>query len=526
MAERHAPRVTEGSDATRGAILNHRTYLCLLDLFLPGLNEGNAPLVNLLLPLLADARVSTTICRILVRTRATHTVPYLKRRLTHCTQVDERLHIVRTLMLLGEHAFSVRTWQAMLIHGKQHHRDLVIAEMRSLCEPEDAPLIQSIIPLVPSRERQELANILCSLDKERGTSVILRAVAELSVRTRPEEAESVLKTASTLNSNALALGLMAYSDREERPWFKHKARQLVADREDFEIPGVLVEQLLDSARAALEEDDLQSAMSALEEAASHGTQTFLFFYLRAHCLQRLHTPLDALNAIEEAVRKSPSSWQAHRLRGCLLWDTSRPIEALDAYDRVIHHNPDDATTWYYRGFSLTRMRRFSEAITSLDRSLALQPGNAHVHAERGLCLEGLDRHADAVSAYRQSLVLDPEAVDIKDMLGQVLQHIGMHAEALDIFDDLLTLHPNRWQTRYNRADLLYDMQRWDEASQDFCRYLTHRDNNYFAWHNRGLCLRFMGDLSEAAECFENALRLHPESSETRQQLAWCEAVGT
>ena len=526
MAERHASRGTAALSPDDGGLLNHRTYLCLLDLFLPGLKGSNAPLVNILIPLLTDTRISGAVCRILVGAKATHTIPYLKRRLGHCKETRERLHIVRTLILLGERAFSIRTWQALLLYGRPEDSDLVIADMRALCELEDAPLVQAIIPLVCPRDGRQLASILCTLDKARGTTVLLQAVAELDATTPPKEAESILRTASTLNSRALALGLMAYSKREERPWFKHRARQLVTEQLDTEIPELAIEQLLDEARAALETGDQPRAHHALEEASSHHANDFLFFYLLAHCLQRMDDPLRALDAIENAVRRSPSSWQAHRLRGCLLWDISCPIEALDAYDRSIHHNPDDATTWYYRGFSLTRMRRFSEAIASLDRSLKLNPEAAHVHAERGLCLEGLERHAESVAAYRRSLALNPEAVDIKDMLGQALHHVGMQDEALTVFDALITSHPNRWETRYNRADLLYDMEQWREAERDFSRYLSHRDTNYFAWHNRGLCLRFMGNHAEAEECFENALRLHPESAETQHQLAWCQAAET
>ena len=118
-----------------------------------------------------------------------------------------------------------------------------------------------------------------------------------------------------------------------------------------------------------------------------------------------------------------------------------------------------------------------------------------------------DREA-AESAFRRALALAPDDPQINNNFGNLLESLGDPEAALARFDRALATMPGFADARYNRALLLQRLGRADEALAELDRIPAPAPAKVHS--ARGGVLKQLGRLAEAADAYDEALRLEPK----------------
>ena len=153
-----------------------------------------------------------------------------------------------------------------------------------------------------------------------------------------------------------------------------------------------------SALLAFEKDDVESAMTALDEFA-------------------LSSPMHAIDALLSKAQ--------------LLGALERFESSLEYYDQVAAYRPDDEGLALSRAELLLRMGRLDDALDAYAAAARRWPESSLSLNAYGYTLaDRTDRYREAEKLIRKAVKLDPDSPAIIDSLGWVLFRLGRHEEAL------------------------------------------------------------------------------------------------
>ncbi len=96
--------------------------------------------------------------------------------------------------------------------------------------------------------------------------------------------------------------------------------------------------------------------------------------------------------------------------------------------------------------------------------------------------------------------------------------------ALNHLTRLTRTHPFFAEGWNRRATLLWQLGQVEKALADCRKVVLLNPDHFAAWQGMGLCHIRLGDLTEAAKCFQKALKLIPHDRATQRNLQWCEEI--
>lgn len=300
---------------------------------------------------------------------------------------------------------------------------------------------------------------------------------------------------------------------------------------------------------------------ALEEAG-HGLQTAeldgdgdivhsKLWQVRGMALGRLHRAEEALAAYDHAVELNPDEPSAWLNRGNQLLAQKRHEEALACYDRALELRPDIGNVWGSKANALGALERFDEAEEAASRAVELRPRDPGILVIRAQLRGRQYRHADALADLDRALAVAPRSAVALANKGNTLLLLSRPAEALDVLrraDDLEPDAPSVW---CNLTLAAYRLERYEQA-RDYCEkalrlagdsaeLLVHKglihgklhgpdedelacydralaaaetDDGWraTAWGRKGAALAALGRLEEASACYDEGLKVLPNTS--------------
>ncbi len=478
-------------------------------------------LMRTLIPLLSDPGTCAAAATLLGKAGVRDAVPALRQMLSRSASLEDRLSLLGALVRLGERELGLRTLRSMVAHGAPRVRRRAVRTLEDVAGPEDVASVSEMMRSAPDDARMHLAALAYALGDVRAYTVLARGLESLEATSEVAEARDALEAIARTRSQRFVPLLVAYLEREDRPWFVARARSVLSDLRHRGASEATPTRILELAEQAWYHNRRDEALELLDRVLTLEPTHAHALYLKANCLKEEGHADEALRISGLALAADPTSWRLHRLRGSLLWDSGKQEGALEAYDRALSYQPVDPYTWYYKGYVLYRLQRYEEALPCLDRSLSLKSDSPYIYNQKAFCLERLGRHEEAALCYRRSLKLNSEDFYTREYLGQALQAAGHLDQALACFDRVLGAQPEREDALYRRADVLYDLERWEASAAAFEAFLELRSDSYNAWFNRGLCLRFLARHEEAVACFGRALEIRPESESARRHYEYC-----
>lgn len=215
-------------------------------------------------------------------------------------------------------------------------------------------------------------------------------------------------------------------------------------------------------------------------------------------------------AYEEVLKRYPENASAKTYYAELIYDhVTQPGDqekAVRLWEEAVKTDPKFSDAWNNLAIHYSHSGSYKECFDAMDKALEVKPNNA-------------DYLFNAVQFY---LIHTP----------QVEKHYGWSTEqtfnkALDYSRRAAELRPDSyplWQdyaSNFYRGDQLNVPVAWKEAAKAWqsARKLARNPNDeFFTWLNEGRCWLRDGNEGKAAPCFEEALRINPQSEAAKKLL--------
>lgn len=178
-----------------------------------------------------------------------------------------------------------------------------------------------------------------------------------------------------------------------------------------------------------------------------------------------------------------------------------------------------AKAFFFEGNALFEAGRFEDALPRYQRALALAPGRPSVLANLGATQCRLGRWPEAAATLDQATRADPAHRDAWIALGLAHEALSSWAEAAHALQQGLALGASTAPLQLSLALCLLRLQRPAKALAALDQALALDPTLAEAWSQRGGLLRDVGEYTEAARCFEQALAHGGDESLHRFYLA-------
>jgi len=237
----------------------------------------------------------------------------------------------------------------------------------------------------------------------------------------------------------------------------------------------------------------------------------------------------ARRAVEQAVRIDPADPLVRLSLARIDEGTGHLDRAREQLDQLLIAQPDNDEAHRLLGHLLARLGQPAEALAHLQRAVTLRPGYWRNHQELGLAHFDAGRLAAAAAAFERITELQPDLPWGHQMLGTVHHVKGETEAAIASYRRALALGPDAlaWA---NLGALLYGQGQLNEAVEAFeeavrlePRVPAHHRNLGDTYQRMGQTESAREAWSEAVRLSQEALEIDPRSAETLGQLAVYEA---
>lgn len=183
--------------------------------------------------------------------------------------------------------------------------------------------------------------------------------------------------------------------------------------------------------------------------------------------------------------------------------------------RVVELLPHSVTAWAELGSALGRQKEFAAAADAYTEGLRRDPDNYWArHNLAGLYLR-LNRRADAVREYQRVLQIKPRFGPAHLGLGELLEAAGNKVEAEKHFQLALTHRVRRAEELASLARFCHDRGWYQAAVTNYQDAISLNPVAAPLHLGTGQCLAALGRSAEAGRYFAEAVRLAPDSGESR-----------
>ena len=242
----------------------------------------------------------------------------------------------------------------------------------------------------------------------------------------------------------------------------------------------------------------------------------------------------ATHAVTETLRLDSNYQPAHKLadtikqahynRGITYLNDERYSEALTAFQSAITLDPDFTTAHYHLGFTYLKMETYPHAVDTLRKTIALDPTYVAAHHALALAYFGQQELGKARDAARDALKLDANYQPARSLLEAIdpsFTPLETQVVTPPKPDQSVTSQPDikpRQETHYELGIVYSDAKMYTEAISEFKKAID-LDSDFVAAHtNLGEVYLEMGQLDEAENVANAALRIDANSQPARQIL--------
>jgi Flp pilus assembly protein TadD len=239
----------------------------------------------------------------------------------------------------------------------------------------------------------------------------------------------------------------------------------------------------------------------------------------------------ARTEFEKTVRLDPGFAPARVNLGALLVEAGEFEAAAAHLDRAIKllgRTADAAYPHYLRAKVYAERNEMQPATTELNEAVSLRPDFAEAWSDLGQARKANLDEAGALAAFRRAVSLSLDDAVAQTRLGSEYLHQGHAHEAVTPLREAVRLDPKNQSALYNLQIALAEdgqVEAAREVKRQLVQLLRERDKvseNALAavqLNNQGADLEKSGDLRGALEKYRAALRLNPEHTGIRTNVA-------
>lgn len=198
---------------------------------------------------------------------------------------------------------------------------------------------------------------------------------------------------------------------------------------------------------------------------------------------------------------------------------SRLNEAYEALCKHLQERPEDALSWTNLGNVFLAMKKPEDGILAFKKALGLDSGMAAACYGLGTAYDQLDRPDLARAAFLQAIKLGLSDHDTCFMAGLMLMKEKKPMLAIPYLQTAKEGNPVDPEAAFQFALALAAAGFEEEAEQAFLDVLQLDSAHSDAFYNLGVIKARSGELKQATDYFEEALRCQPDHLLSKRALA-------
>jgi len=287
------------------------------------------------------------------------------------------------------------------------------------------------------------------------------------------------------------------------------------------------------------------AIAADPENASIRYQKSNYLYEQGHYDQ-------ALKDIESAIRLDSTNMEYKHLKADIQLDYFKSRDALSTLQNILQAHPDRIPTLLKLSEFQHILKDYEGSISTLNNIIRLQSFNAEAFFMLGMNFRELSEMEKAKSSFQRAVELDADLTDAWIILGNIyeneknsiaseyyenairsnpksiealhskafyLQNHDQVLEAIRLYREINALSPQYEDAYLNTGILYLSIDSLLQAQEHF--NILHRINpaNAFAYYYNGLTEEYLGNMIEAKNLYETAIRLKPDYAKAKEALS-------
>jgi Flp pilus assembly protein TadD len=219
--------------------------------------------------------------------------------------------------------------------------------------------------------------------------------------------------------------------------------------------------LLDEAQAALDKNDFEAAIAALQKFIAEKPEVAYAHFQLAYAYTGLHRDGEARTEYERCIALDPKMAEAQLNLGILLLE-KEPAAAAVALRRVVELSPGQSRPRYLLGVALEHSGDLAGAAEAFDSAARLDPQDTEALIHLGGVYLQLKRPVDAEKRFRQVLERQPKSATALRGLALSLDAENK-PEAVEGYRNYLGVEPKDAAARSRFLQLLAANKQFDEA---------------------------------------------------------------
>lgn len=258
------------------------------------------------------------------------------------------------------------------------------------------------------------------------------------------------------------------------------------------------------------ERSTQTRRGPLELTAVCGVAVAVSLGIRTFDRNRDYASAEGMWA--DVITKRPLNARARFNRAHALYEQGHIDAAMAGYRDALRIAPNYARAQSKLGALLCRENRTEEALELLLKATTLAPNQATYHYNLGIALASLGRDADAEAAYNRCIELDAHNADAYYNLGNIALRRRDYDAAAAAYAKAIDVRPEHVRANYNLGGIY-------QVRGDPRRAAALFDRAFAAAMHEGENQRLKGRLVEAADAFQAATQVRPDSADAHYELA-------
>lgn len=170
---------------------------------------------------------------------------------------------------------------------------------------------------------------------------------------------------------------------------------------------IKAEELIDSARDALQSQNFRVALELLQRAAEKEPKSKRVYNLLGDAYMGNRQFTEAEAAYRKQIAIDNFDQFAHSRLARALWGQRKLDAAAQVFQQQLEINPLDSDATQALGELLLELKKYDAAVPVLERAVSLEPENAITHSNLGRAYLNLKRNQEAATSFDKAVELQP-----------------------------------------------------------------------------------------------------------------------
>jgi tetratricopeptide (TPR) repeat protein len=269
-------------------------------------------------------------------------------------------------------------------------------------------------------------------------------------------------------------------------------------------------ELLNEARQAFDEGDLDSAANLFEQAHDADPKSPDGAIGMARVALVLGQAEDALEILDKVLKHFPKNAEALLYRGVVDESFGRLPAARGWYEKAVRQDPKLALAHYNFGRVLAQEKRWKDAVRELQFATRQQPSNVPFWYALGIAYQESGDPGHAIEAFSECIEINPLYAEGYATLADVLVMNGRDELAGKILENAVALFPES-PVFYSKLAALAVRKKDFAGAVEWVKKQTEIEpENEETWLNLSVWAMLAGDLQTVEEGAKGAIQANPE----------------